>query len=252
MIDKTDKDWESFGANDPYFAVLTDDKFHATNLSGEHLEDFFKSGEVHISHTLETIRKHLDKDFSPKNCLDFGCGVGRLVIPLAMISQSVTGVDVSQSMLVEAGKNCQARSINNARLLRCDDDLQVLYDKYDFIHSFIVFQHIPVRRGEKILQRLLSHLDSEGIGVLHFTIGVNADLPHTVSTYIKSHVPLGRNIINIVRGRKFNAAEMQMNAYDLRRILEVLHSFGICEFFAEFTDDEPIQSIILYFKKSRM
>lgn len=249
MIDKTDKDWESFGANDPYFAVLTDDKFHATNLSEEHREDFFKSGEAHISHILETIRKHFDKDFSPKNCLDFGCGVGRLVIPLARVSQFVTGVDVSQSMLVEAGNNCQARSINNVLLLKCDDELEVLDEEYDFIHSFIVFQHIPFRRGEKILQRLLSHLACDGIGVLHFTIGVKADSLHTVSTYIKSHVPFGRNIINIMRGRKINAAEMQMNAYDLHRILEILHSFGICKFFAEFADDEPIQSIILYFKK---
>ncbi len=79
--------------------------------------------------------------------LDFGCGVGRLVIPLSKIAESVTGVDVSESMLNEAISNCDNQNVNNANFIKADDNLSMLSGKYDFIHSYIVFQHIPTKRA---------------------------------------------------------------------------------------------------------
>jgi hypothetical protein len=37
-----------------------------------------------------------------------------------------------------------------------------LKGKYDFIHSYIVFQHIPVERGKRIFEKLLAHLETGG------------------------------------------------------------------------------------------
>lgn len=95
----TDKEWEKFGKYDPYFGVLTHDKFHKINLTDENKEEFFKSGFDYIDDVLEKIRSHIDQSFTIKKALDFGCGVGRLVIPLANVAKEVTGVDVSDSML---------------------------------------------------------------------------------------------------------------------------------------------------------
>src|SRR6185369_10304549 len=138
----TDHEWEKFGKKDPYFGVLTADKFQRQNLTDESKEEFFKSGYDYVENVVITIRKHIDPTFSIEKALDFGCGVGRLVIPLAEISKSVDGIDVSESMLNEARKNCESRSIANVNLLKSDDNLSGLNDTYNFIHSFIVFQHI--------------------------------------------------------------------------------------------------------------
>src|SRR5690349_10764378 len=148
MFDDTNRDWEKLAKHEPYFAVITSDKFRSANLTQESKEEFFAGGLKHIHRVLEEVREHIDPSFSVKRALDFGCGVGRVVIPLANIAQEVTGVDVSDSMLKEARKNCEARSIKNVVLAKSDDNLSLLDGKYDFIHSHLVFQHIPVERGQ--------------------------------------------------------------------------------------------------------
>ncbi len=86
----TDKEWEKFGKDDPYFGVLTDNKYQKSNLTDEKKNEFFKSGFDYINNVLANIRQHIDQTFTIKKALDFGCGVGRLVIPLANLAEEVT------------------------------------------------------------------------------------------------------------------------------------------------------------------
>jgi 2-polyprenyl-3-methyl-5-hydroxy-6-metoxy-1,4-benzoquinol methylase len=114
-----------------------------------------------IEEVITDVRKHLDKNFVPRKVLDFGCGVGRLLIPLSKLCEEVVGTDVSDSMLAKADKGLKKRDIHNFQLLKSDDDLLLLNGKLDFIHSYIVFQHIPVKRRAKNLVRLLDCLEQE-------------------------------------------------------------------------------------------
>ena len=79
---------------------------------------------------------------------DFGCGVGRLVLPFAHYSREVVGIDISESMLKECEKNLNNRGINNCQLITSDDNLASLTGSFNLIHSFITFQHIPVGTGQ--------------------------------------------------------------------------------------------------------
>jgi cyclopropane fatty-acyl-phospholipid synthase-like methyltransferase len=110
------------------------------------------------------VRETLDPSFAPRRCLDFGCGVGRVAIPLARRTGEVVGVDVSESMLAEARRNCEVQETRNVTLLPSDDALSALTGRFDFIHSFVVFQHSPRERGDAILEALLEHLS---VGALH-------------------------------------------------------------------------------------
>jgi hypothetical protein len=74
----TDKAWEAWAKIDPYYAVLTDERFRAGNDPGE----FFDSGEKHIDQAFRTITS-IAPAFAPQAAIDFGCGVGRLLIPLS-------------------------------------------------------------------------------------------------------------------------------------------------------------------------
>jgi cyclopropane fatty-acyl-phospholipid synthase-like methyltransferase len=113
------------------------------------------------------IESNLGGRFTPDRALDFGCGVGRIVIPLAERCGSVLGVDVADSMLVNARLLCQQRNLSNVRFARCDDSLEGVDGGFDLVHSYIVFQHVPPGRGLPLLERLLRKLNANGVGVIH-------------------------------------------------------------------------------------
>ncbi|MBW4582303.1 MAG: class I SAM-dependent methyltransferase [Tildeniella nuda ZEHNDER 1965/U140] len=249
----TDQEWEKWGKVDPYFAVITNAKFRAENLTQEAKEEFFEFGKDHVSHVLEVCRQHLDQGFTPKRALDFGCGTGRIVMPLAEIAEHVVGLDVSNSMLDEACKNCEERSISNVSFLKSDDNLFSLDGCFDFIHSALVFQHIAPSRGKLILMNLLKHLENGGIGAMQFT--------YAKTKYEKSYGletsgerllnPLKKLVKAFLRVLPHRDPEMQMNLYNLNELLFLIQSTGICNFYVEYTDHEGQLGVFLFFQKFR-
>ena len=136
------KNWEKFGKKDPYYQVTTDSEFKDVKLTRDVRKKFFKNGENYVDRIFKIIKKHLDSDFSPERVLDFGCGVGRVAIPLTKRCKYVLGVDIAESMIAEAEKNRENYVLNNLDLSD-DTDCLIAGDKcFDFIHSIYVFQHI--------------------------------------------------------------------------------------------------------------
>jgi SAM-dependent methyltransferase len=168
VLKDTDRQWKRFGRLFPYFGVDSNPRYKKKSLGEDELKDFFASGKEEIDTVRKIIREHIKPDFSPASSLDFGCGVGRLLIPIAKISKKASGVDVSEDMLEEARRNCDRYSVKNATLFLSDDSLSRLNEKFDFINTCIVMQHIPEERGEKIFSRLLDLLNDGGVGVFDF------------------------------------------------------------------------------------
>jgi SAM-dependent methyltransferase len=168
----TDLDWEAWGARDPYFGVLTHERFRAGRIDDAARREFFRTGAEHVEHVLALCRRHLDPGFTPRRVLDFGCGVGRVAIPFARHAHEVVGVDVSISMLAEARANCDAQGCTNVVLLPSDDALSAVTGRFDLVHSYIVLQHVDPMRGLSLTGRLIECLRPGGIGVLHVTYGI--------------------------------------------------------------------------------
>jgi SAM-dependent methyltransferase len=247
----TDKEWDKCGKDDPYFGVIAIGKYRKSNLTDENKNEFFRSGYDYIDKVLNNIRKHIDPNYAIKKGLDFGCGVGRLVIPLAEVSEHVTGVDVSDSMLNEAINNCKTLSINNVSFYKSDDNLSLLTGKYDFINSFIVFQHIPAKRGERIFKNLLPYLENGGVCVVHFTYATGKSIKiNKIARFIKTYIPLGRRFVNVIKGRSFYSADTEMNKYDINKLLSIMQNNGIYDFYAEYTYDVGWLGITFYFRKT--
>lgn len=244
----SDNEWEKWGSQEPYFGVITDEKFFRANLSDAVKNEFFESGRIHIEHILETCRRHLDRNFAPKKILDFGCGVGRIVLPLAKMAEHVVGVDVAESMLDEALKNCVEHALTNVRFLKSDDALSLLDDSFDFIHSYIVFQHIPIARGRRIFAKLIDRLAEGGIAAIHVTYSRSVDR----RTFgVKS--PQAWRVLE--RRREFSYRErnrdlrMQMNPYNVNELFFIMQSKGIRHSHVEFCDHGGELGVILYFQK---
>jgi SAM-dependent methyltransferase len=238
--------------------VLTHDPFRSDNLTEEARGRFFDSGERYVAYILSTIRRDLDIDLQPTKGLDFGCGVGRLTIPLARVCQSIVGVDVSESMLAEAAKNCREHGIANATFAKSDEGLSGAAGSLDFVHSFIVFQHIPCKRGEAIFQRLIDLLKEDGIGVLHFTYAWSSrtSLARRFLADAYRGVPLLFGVRNWLKGRPMTEPMMQMNRYDLTQILRSLQESGCHRVHVRFTETgyfgNPFYGVTLLFQKRRL
>jgi ubiquinone/menaquinone biosynthesis C-methylase UbiE len=247
----TDKHWEYWGRTNPYWAVFVLDKYLKENIDEEAVRQFFQSGQAHIDSILRTIHTYLDPRFQPINALDFGCGVGRLVIPLSALCGSVVGVDVSASMLQEAKRNCKERHISNVEFLIGDDDLSQLSGSFDFIHSFIVFQHIPPKRGEKLFRRLISLLHENGIGVLHFTYSQKVSFAIRLRIWAYKSIPFLFGIRNLIKGKPFGEAMMQMNQYQLSNLFQILQENGCGHCYVRFTEHGADRGVILFFQKAQ-
>lgn len=163
MKSKTSIDWEQYGKNDPYFGVVSHDEFKANSNESIDKDRFFNGGNDYVSNIHKKIEKFIGSPFRPKKSIDFGCGVGRLLIPISSFSHNALGIDVSESMLKEAEKNCNSHDVSNVDFLHSEDCAGLEENEFDFIHSFIVFQHIPPRLGLEILTNLLKATKTNGI-----------------------------------------------------------------------------------------
>jgi SAM-dependent methyltransferase len=76
--------------------------------------------------------------------LEIGCGVGRLLIPLASRLTVAHGVDISPVMIEKSKEYLSG--IPNVKTALTDGSLaHIANESLDFVFSFIVFQHIPER-----------------------------------------------------------------------------------------------------------
>jgi SAM-dependent methyltransferase len=243
----TDTAWEEWGRRDPYFGVITDPRFRSAGINENAKKEFFASGESHVQGVLATIRKHIDPGFVPRAALDFGCGVGRLLMPFAKIAQEVVGLDVSPSMLQEAQRNCDEQGLRNVRLFRSDDALSTLTGPFDLIHSCIVFQHIPVERGRALFEKLLQQLSAGGVGAIQLTYSKT----RFATTFGRAPPELPRvGTLGTPNPRASADADplMQMNPYNLNEILFLMQRRGILQFHAEYTDHGGELGIFLFFQ----
>jgi SAM-dependent methyltransferase len=127
------EDWELRARENAPFYICTDS-------SSATPESFAAGG----AHDLET--KILDGlSVAPGwRVLEIGCGMGRLLRPLSERVAAAVGVDLSAEMIARARDYCAGRP--NVELHRTDGDgsLDFLADaSFDFIYSYIVFQHVP-------------------------------------------------------------------------------------------------------------
>ena len=245
----SDRDWELLGRDDPYFGVYANRKFRRAELTSEALAEFFASGATHVEEVFAAIERHVRSGFRPRRALDFGCGVGRVLVPLAARAGEVVGFDVSDSMLREAEKNLAERAIRNVTLVRGDDSLAALTGTFDLVHSFVVFQHFAPERGEQLVRGLFSRLDDGGVGVLHFTYASDVALRSRLVAWGRRRLPLFHGLWNWRHGKSFDAPWMQMNGYDLNRLFGLLQELGAHRCHVRFTDHGGHRGVVVFFEK---
>ena len=217
-LQNASKQWELFGEKDPYYGVLTDERFKREALGDDARRRFFDSGDEQLAELLADASSLAEPDFSAERVLEYGCGVGRLLIPAARQAERVVGVDISQAMLDEARHNCEASGVDNVELLT-PDRLPTAGADFDFVFSFAVLIHVPRRVGEEIIAKLAQLVRPGGVGAI--SVVLRADR-HLAAFNAAMKLPLAHNLLNVLRGREWSYPHMQMNTYSLNRIALIL------------------------------
>lgn len=123
-------DWERRARENAPFYICT--------TAAETSEAFAASGERDL------VEKVIDglPLASDWQVLEIGCGIGRLLRPLSERVARAVGVDLSQEMIELGREYCVGRP--NVELHWTDGSLDFLPDdRFDFVFSHIVFQHVP-------------------------------------------------------------------------------------------------------------
>jgi SAM-dependent methyltransferase len=245
--------WETLAKTDPLWAVLSSDEFHDHGLTAEAEDRFWRSGAEHVDHVISVIRNEIDKEFAPQVALDFGCGVGRNLIPLAERCRHAVGVDASRTMVERAIERAARCGVDNVGAMvidrRIDPDAVAQWGSVDFVHSVLVFQHIVATEGFALFAQLLELLAPGGFGFVQFH-GRNpgGELERLVralrvryrwfnSLALKSRMPLFSDLVMLYE-------------YDVLELLRHLSAHRVADVVVERTDAGPGgYDIRLYFAK---
>ncbi|MBX3282804.1 MAG: methyltransferase domain-containing protein [Acidobacteria bacterium] len=211
--------WEEIGTSEAYWAVATHDKFRASNLNSDLKEDFLASGREHVNDVWQTFERLLGNELKPTRALDYGCGVGRLVLPLAERCDHVIGVDISSAMLREAAKNAESRGLSNITLQTVDEFIADENAEYDFVHTYIVLQHIRPAIGYAMIETMLDRLKVGGHAMIHTTFVDKSPLFGRIRARLYRDVPGVHRSLNLIRGRTLPFVPVY--TYDLERVRSI-------------------------------
>jgi 2-polyprenyl-3-methyl-5-hydroxy-6-metoxy-1,4-benzoquinol methylase len=221
----SDKDWQYWGKEDPYYGVLSTNDFRRNSLDAN-LELFFFTGEQYISDRMNLIQQHFPTA-AMGNAFDFGCGVGRLAMPMARRYAKVVGLDISTHMIAEAILNserfgCQNIEYKSGNLSSINGN-----SLFDFINTFIVLQHIPVDRGLSYISKMASMLNDNGVINVHVTVDRQQTFVRKFLYNVQKRITLVNMLANIMRKRPLKDSLMQMNEYPFLEIMKIFEQNGI-------------------------
>lgn len=219
----TSVDWEKLAADNAYWAVLTEDRFSG-KMDDEALEAFFTSGESSVEHFLRLITStFVGASTEFDEVIDFGCGAGRLLIPMARMANRAYGVDISPTMRELTTENANKFGLE----VECVETPEVLLRrgvKVDWVNSCIVLQHIEPHKGYHIINDLLQCVKPGGFATLHIPLFKTADR----SDYYNDRVRYFRNDYYrnetvFVDRDNYDYPDIQMYDYDANTVLALFH-----------------------------
>jgi ubiquinone/menaquinone biosynthesis C-methylase UbiE len=217
-VSLTDGDWKEWGERDPYFGVVTFSQFRKEQLP-QNRDAFFQTGERDVNLATSQANR-FGNPIKRDRALDFACGVGRLLVPLARRFEQVVGLDISEGMMREARHNMQEFQCRNVSIFESDDNLSRADGTFDLVLSKIALQHIPVARGMRILRELLKRVGSGGAAVLDFSVHVERPIWKEFQYY-------KYRAARLVRGRDKVDPPMKMHSYELSDLISEFEHSGM-------------------------
>ena len=221
-------------------------------------EDVLARGSKRVESIAEAIEQATGATLDGRTALDYGCGVGRIAVPLAERCERVYGMDLSAPILRETRANAERMNVENLETVEVAE-LARLAGRYDLLISLNVLQHIRTREGERIFGALVEGLRPGGVGFVNVVVRPPRPLLRVLRwTFRPSHAwkPRRRthrlNPTNVVGVVDFSYAYMMRRSYSLNRLAGVLAGAGIARWQVQYNlnpERHGFDSLALIFEK---
>jgi 2-polyprenyl-3-methyl-5-hydroxy-6-metoxy-1,4-benzoquinol methylase len=217
----------------------------ARHLEEPALERVFEVGEKQVARLAREIEAVTGCGLDSRRALDFGCGRGRLAIPLATRCEHVYGLDIRPPVLREAARNAKRFGVDNVEWLE-SGRLAELSGSYDLVLSVDVFPHIPSREGERIIGKLLDGMRPGGIGAIH--VALRPGRP--VAALLRRTKRARANPASAVRDLAWLYPYLLMNSYSLDRLGRLFAAGGVTEWHTKWHPrSAPLEAVTIVFQK---
>ena len=227
MLAKIGRSWTEMGAVRPHHSVMTAPQYRPDNIE-KSLEDFWRSGAAE----LETIDFHLRQlgfgELHQKICVEYGCGLGRVTMPLATRFATVHAYDISSTHLAAARERANALGQTNVRFHERGNGLLSPLEPCDFFYSRLVFQHNPPPVIRELIRLALKALRPGGLAIFgvpvyladyRFRIEEYLQQPHR--PFIEMHCLPQREVFSIVAVARCSLVEVREER-NITRTMECL------------------------------
>ena len=162
LVEHTRKVWNGYGDQDPFWSVLTNEKYRASSIGQSDIDEFYATGEIDCRVMLELIAR-VGLSLPPNStALDLGCGLGRIGEHVSTHVKTYLGVDISSPHLRQANERFKYLRRNNARFMLLPQMLEADL-KVDLAFSLITLQHNPPPVIALLIDRLCKLLKQGGI-----------------------------------------------------------------------------------------
>jgi SAM-dependent methyltransferase len=211
LFERTSQQWKKLGETEPHWSVLTSDLFKSHSIVAN--KDRFNSTGKHDADLVDLFFSrsgyHLPLDL---DCIELGCGVGRVTRFLAEKFRRVIGLDISPGNLRCASEYLQSQEVGNVDLVLVQkmEEFSAL-PEYDFFYSVIVLQHNPPPVQLFVLDVLLSKLRPGG--------GCLFQIPTELPRY-SFHADEYLN--------NTEQAVMDMHCVPMNEVILILQKHGLC------------------------
>ncbi|HEV7237925.1 MAG TPA: methyltransferase domain-containing protein [Thermoanaerobaculia bacterium] len=237
--------WDAFAAREPYFAVLTEPRFLRARFDAAAEADFFQSGDEYVSDLYGTVLASVAQHFAPLTVLEYGCGVGRLLIPFGRRAEKVTGVDISPAMLDAARHHIERAGVRNVELLTTDQ-FETDGRTFDLVNCFLVFQRLRRADGLELLRKLVRRVREGGVGVFHLPYRAHVSPLVRVARETRARVPGVNAVANVLRRKPASTPLIESNTYDLNDVLAVLQEHHFDAPHLVFTRHGELDGVIVH------
>ena len=210
-------EWAKFGDEQPWWSVLTDDRWkNKRDIPEKYKDEFYGSG-TGLAVVEQMFRAYVPNHntMNRRTALDFGCGVGRTSLQLHTIMgyERVLGVDQSVGHVKIARGEMMRKGFNEdiSFVVSGPDLLASLQcQKFDFVFSIIALQHMVPPLIVIYIEQMCDSLHVGGLGFVH----VPTMLPADYSQY------------RCEPGWSMNEGGMQVWYVDQGVVQEALHGRG--------------------------
>ncbi len=217
------RDWEDLAQLDPLWAISSAPEMRHGRWDAD---AFYEGGRRKAAKLLKRLDE-LGVPAGHSRALDFGCGAGRVTLPLAERFAAVVGVDIAPSMLELARERAAGRSDVAFRLDETADQSLLRGERFDLVYTGLVLQHLPTSAAAlECLGRLCATVAPGGVLVAQIPIW----LPK------RGRLQVGQNAFKALRRlgvpaaalyRRTGLHPMRMTSVRRERLEEVLRDGGL-------------------------